>query len=80
MSRCHFGFNLMKPDVRVGLTMKSVDYFRHDLPILNNIPADTAELVDREQVGVNGGGYGGPGGRNDGGGLPAHAGECPPGV
>ena len=35
MSRCHFGFNLMKPDVCVGLTMKSVDYFRHDLPILN---------------------------------------------
>ena len=33
--------------------MKSVDYFRHDLPILNNIPADTAELVDREQVGLN---------------------------
>lgn len=53
MSRCHFGFNLMKPDVCVGLTMKSVDYFRHDLPILNNIPADTAELVDREQVGLN---------------------------
>ena len=52
MSRCHFGFNLMKPDVCVGLTMKSVDYFRHDLPILNNIPADTAELVDREQVGL----------------------------
>ena len=30
-----------------------MDYFRHDLPILNNIPADTAELVDREQVGLN---------------------------
>ena len=43
----------MKPNVCVGLTMKSVDYFRHDLPILNNIPADTAELVDREQVGLN---------------------------
>ena len=25
MSCCHFGFNLMKPDVCVGLTMKSVD-------------------------------------------------------
>lgn len=53
MSRCHFGFNLMKPDVCVGLTMKSVDYFRHGLPILNNIPADTAELVEQEGVGVN---------------------------
>lgn len=81
MSCCHFGFNLMKPDVCVGLTMKSVDYFRHDLPILNNIPADTAELVDREPGGrQRGTGYSGPGGRNDGGGLPAHAGECPPGV
>lgn len=64
----------MKPDVCVGLTMKSVDYFRHDLPILNNIPADTAELVDREPGGPQRGGrHGGPGGRHDGGGLSAHA-------
>lgn len=53
MSGCHFGFNIMKPDVCVGLTMKSVDYFSHGLPILNSIPADTAELVERQQIGLN---------------------------
>lgn len=53
MSRCRFGFNLMKQDVCIGLTMKSVDYFCHGLPILNNIPADTAELVEKQHIGVN---------------------------
>lgn len=52
MSRCHFGLNIMKSSVCVGLTMKSVDYFRFGLPIINNIPADTGELVAREGIGV----------------------------
>lgn len=52
MSRCHFGLNIMKSSVCVGLTMKSVEYFRHGLPVINNIPADTAELVAREGVGI----------------------------
>lgn len=53
MAACHFGLNIMKPSVCVGLTMKSVDYFGHDLPIINNIPADTARLVQRYGAGVN---------------------------
>lgn len=53
MNGCHFGINMMKPDVCIGLTMKSVDYFSHGLPILNSIPADTAELVEGEQLGMN---------------------------
>lgn len=53
MCHCHFGLNLMQEDVCIGLTMKSVDYFCHSLPILNNVPADTAELVEREGIGVN---------------------------
>ena len=51
--RCHFGLNIMKENVCVGLTMKSIDYFQHGLPIINNIPADTAEIVDEFGVGVN---------------------------
>lgn len=51
--RCHFGLNLMRSTVCVGLTMKSVEYFRQGLPILNNIPADTAELVRTRGVGLN---------------------------
>lgn len=52
ISRCHFGLNIMKPSVCIGLTMKSVEYFRHGLPIINNIPADTKRLVLERGVGV----------------------------
>jgi len=51
--KCHFGLNIMKDNVCVGLTMKSIDYFQHGLPIINNIPADTAEIVEKYGVGVN---------------------------
>ena len=52
MNQCHFGLNIMKSSVCVGLTMKSVDYFRFGLPIINNIPADTERLVTQHGVGV----------------------------
>lgn len=52
MNRCHFGLNIMKSSVCVGLTMKSVDYFRFGLPIINNIPADTKQLVEEQGIGV----------------------------
>ena len=52
MNQCHFGLNIMKSSVCVGLTMKSVDYFRFGLPIINNIPADTEALVRQQGVGV----------------------------
>ena len=52
MNGCHFGLNIMKSSVCVGLTMKSVDYFRFGLPIINNIPGDTKQLVQEQGVGV----------------------------
>lgn len=52
MSRCHFGLNIMRESVCVGLTMKSVDYFRYGLPIVNSIPADTEELIRAYGVGI----------------------------
>ena len=52
MNRCHFGLNVMKASVCVGLTMKSVDYFRYHLPIINSIPADTKRLVEEKGMGV----------------------------
>jgi len=51
--QCSFGLNIMKSSVCVGLTMKSVDYFAGGLPILNTIEADTKELVERAQIGIN---------------------------
>lgn len=52
LRRCHFGLNIMKDSVCIGLTMKSVDYFRHGLPILSTIGGDTASLIDDEGVGI----------------------------
>jgi hypothetical protein len=51
--KCSFGINMMKSSVCVGLTMKSLDYFQAGLPILNNIQADTANLVDTYNIGIN---------------------------
>jgi glycosyltransferase involved in cell wall biosynthesis len=50
---CNFGLNIMKSEVCVGLTMKSLDYFHGGLPIINNIPADTYELVNEYNCGIN---------------------------
>lgn len=52
LRHCHFGLNIMKSSVCVGLTMKSVDYFRFGLPIVNNIPADTRKLVRERGIGI----------------------------
>lgn len=52
LRHCHFGLNIMKSSVCVGLTMKSVDYFRFGLPIVNNIPADTRKLVRERGIGL----------------------------
>lgn len=51
--KCHFGLNIMKDTVCVGLTMKSIDYFQAGLPIINNIKADTEQLIEEYKVGVN---------------------------
>ena len=51
---CHFGLNIMKSSVCVGLTMKSLDYFRAGLPIINNIDGDTEEMINTHHIGFNG--------------------------
>ena len=49
--QCHFGINMYKEDVVVGLTMKSIDYFRVGLPTLNMNIHDTGILVEKYQSG-----------------------------
>lgn len=51
--KCHFGLNIMKDTVCVGLTMKSIDYFQAGLPIINTIKGDTTEIVEKYKIGVN---------------------------
>lgn len=53
LSRCHYGVNVMKPEVTVGLTMKSVEYLYWGLPLLNTIRGDTWRFVEQCQVGFN---------------------------
>ena len=50
---CHYGLNIMKDSVFVGLTMKSMDYFEYGLPIINNIHGDTWDVIERENLGIN---------------------------
>ncbi len=50
---CHYGLNIMKDSVCVGLTMKSMDYFEMGLPIINNIQGDTWKFVETYNVGIN---------------------------
>lgn len=52
-AQCHFGLNIMKDSVYVGLTMKSLDYMSHDLPLINNIQGDTWSLVKKKNIGLN---------------------------
>lgn len=50
---CHFGLNIMKPQVCVGVTLKSLEYFSCGLPVINSIPCDTENLVNEYQTGFN---------------------------
>ena len=53
LSHCDWGINIMKPGVNVGLTMKSIDYLANGLRLINNIPGDTWEWVEKERIGAN---------------------------
>ena len=50
---CEWGINIIKPGVKVGLTMKSVEYMANGLKLINNIPGDTWDIVEGEHIGVN---------------------------
>lgn len=53
LSRCMFAFNVMKSSVCVGMTMKSLDYFQFNVPVLNNIEGDIWDMVLVNNVGFN---------------------------
>ncbi|MDD6461708.1 MAG: glycosyltransferase [Bifidobacteriaceae bacterium] len=52
LGSCAYGLNIMKPTVKVGLSMKSIDYLYCGLPLLNAIGGDSTEFVEREGIGV----------------------------
>jgi len=52
-SGCHYGINMMKDTVVVGLSMKSIEYMEMGLPLLNNLQGDTRLFVEKERMGYN---------------------------
>lgn len=50
---CDFGLNIYKPMTRIGMTLKSIDYFCYGLPIINSISCDTERLVGQYNAGIN---------------------------
>lgn len=53
LGNCHFGLNIYKSNVRIGLTIKSINYFQMGIPILNSVQGDTKKMVDTYKVGIN---------------------------
>lgn len=51
--RCHFGLNIMKDTVVVGLSMKSIDYMEMGVPIINSLQGDSRDFVEKEKMGYN---------------------------
>lgn len=52
-SQCHFGLNMMKSSVCIGLSMKSIDYLEAGLPILNTLQGDLHTWIDQQKCGLN---------------------------
>ena len=53
LAPCNYAFNMMKGNISVGLTIKSIDYLSYGLPLINNIKGDTWRLIESKKLGVN---------------------------
>lgn len=53
LSKCNYAFNMMRDYVKVGMTIKSMEYLSMGLPIINNIKGDTWKLVKENHIGIN---------------------------
>ena len=53
LAPCDFAFNMMKEEIVVGLTIKSIDYLSYGLPLINNVKGDTWDYVSKNKLGIN---------------------------
>ncbi len=53
ISMCHFALNIMRKNVFVGMTMKSLDYFSIGIPIINSVHGDIWDVIEDNQCGFN---------------------------
>lgn len=52
-NQCWFGVNVLREDLAIGITMKSISYFRGGLPIINTVQGDTSRFVEECNIGIN---------------------------
>ncbi len=52
-AKCDYALNIMRSNVCIGLSMKTPDYLKMGVPIINNLQSDTYELVKKYNVGIN---------------------------
>ena len=52
-NQCWFGVNVLREDLAIGITMKSISYFRGGLPIINTVEGDTCRFVEECNIGIN---------------------------
>lgn len=52
-NKCWFGVNVLREDLAIGITMKSISYFRGGLPIINTVQGDTSRFVEECNIGIN---------------------------
>lgn len=51
--QCWFGINVLREGLAIGITMKSISYFRGGLPIINTVQGDTSRFVEECNIGIN---------------------------
>lgn len=52
-NQCWFGVNVLREGLAIGITMKSISYFRGGLPIINTVQGDTSRFVEECNIGIN---------------------------
>lgn len=52
-NQCWFGINVLREDLAIGITMKSISYYRGGLPIINTVQGDTSRFVEECNIGIN---------------------------
>lgn len=51
--KCSFGINLIKEDLAIGITMKSITYLSGGVPLINTVQGDTREFIENNGIGIN---------------------------
>ncbi len=52
-NQCWFGVNVLREGLAIGITMKSISYFRGGLPIINTVQGDTSRFIEECNIGIN---------------------------